>query len=539
VAAVKKAIILARVSTAGQAEEELPIDGQIEACRRKAEELSATVVKIFTEEGVSGRKVKRDVFDEAVDYCGIADIDYFILWNTARFSRSSAVAAWTKHNLRRGGTEMIYVSQNINTGTDEGWLLEKMFEMMDEQYSRTVSKDTRRSLLKNARDGFFNGGRVPFGYESVPVGKRRRLAIVEAEAMIVRDIFARSLAGSGVKNIAVRLNRAGLRRRGATWTKNTILNLLRNWTYCGYTTFNRTDHATREERPEADWIRTLSHAPIISEENFMSVQKLIAGRAPVEGNGHALSTHLFTGLLRCGACNKCLVIQTGTGRKRKTYSYYNCGGSNRGSGCASRMIPADNLDAWLMTPIKERILTRERIADITRQMHELSGSWVRDRATRRVALVNDLRDAERRRRNVFDVLEEHGRGAPNLGDLTVRLRELNAQVKQLEESLSELEAMPAPQACLDEATLAQVEGFVKESIECGDPKKVREFLGTFIERVVLEDAGATIHYNPSRLVDARPLQVVRSSTSWLPELGNLRTVRLEVDLPEDYWRRAA
>ena len=537
--AMKKAIILARVSTAGQADEELPIAGQIEACRAKAEELGATVVKAFTEEGVSGRKERRDVFDEAVDYCGIAEIDYFILWNTARFSRSSAVAAWAKHNLRRGGTEMIYVSQNINTGTDEGWLLEKMFEMMDEQYSRTVSNDTRRTLLKNARDGFFNGGRVPFGYASMPEGKRRRLAIVESEACLVREIFRDCLAGVGAKNSAQRLNQAGLLRRGQRWTKNTMLNLLANWTCCGYTTFNRTNHATRTDRPEDEWVRTRSHPAIISEEDFMSVQKLVSARAPAAGVGHVLSTRLFTGMLQCGACDKGLVIQTGKGRGGKLYSYYNCGSSHRGSGCVSRMIPTDKLDRWLMDAVTKHVLNRERIADFARQIHELSGDWIRQRSERRKALVAELRDAERRRRNVYAILEEHGRGAPNLADLGAGLRELNSQVKTLEASLTELEARPAPTAAIDEVTLDQVEGFVKGIVEGGDPRRLREFLRTFIERVVLEDRGATIHYDPARLVDARPLQLVRSSSKWLPNLGSLRTVRIEVELPESYWRRAA
>ncbi|SFW40865.1 recombinase family protein, partial [Nitrosovibrio sp. Nv17] len=61
-------------------------------------------------------------------------------------------------------------------------------------------------MTKNARDGYFNGGRVPFGYSAVPEGKRKRLTILEDEAQIVREIFDLYVAGMGCKLIAVQLN---------------------------------------------------------------------------------------------------------------------------------------------------------------------------------------------------------------------------------------------------------------------------------------------------------------------------------------------
>jgi site-specific DNA recombinase len=316
----KNAVIYARVSTRKQADEELPIASQLEVCHKKAAELGANVVRVFKDEGISGRGTDaRQSFQDAIDYCGVYEVDYLITWNTARFARNHADAAWFKQILRKGGTNMVYVANTIDHTSDDAWLIEGFFEMMDEQYSRTVSKDTRRSMIKNARDGYFNGGNVPFGYSSVPEGKRRRLVVNEAEAQIVREIFSEYLSGTGAVNIAMALNRRRqFRRDEKPWDKKTILYLLKNWVYAGYVTYNRHDCSSGRIRSSADWIRTKGHAEIISAEDFAIVQQRFAERAPDVPAGSPKSQFLFTGMLVCAACDSTLQIEEARGRN-KTY----------------------------------------------------------------------------------------------------------------------------------------------------------------------------------------------------------------------------
>ncbi len=510
----KTAIIYARVSTRDQAEEELPVASQVEACEKKAAELEADVVRVFKDEGISGRTSARPAFLEAVEYCAVFDVDYFILWDTKRFARNHIDAAVFKRDLRRGGTDIVYVAHNFDS--EDGWLTEGLFNLMDESQSRRISRDTKRSMMKNARDGFFNGGRVPFGYQVVEHGKRRRLAVLETEAQLVRQIFSDCIAGAGGKSITLALNAAGLYRRGHAWTKNTVHNVLNNAVYAGYITFNRINYSERLVRPESDWIRTKSHPEIISEEDFMKVQQLLAQRAPGENQSGTTSRFLFTGMLRCGACDMGMQIEKATGR-RKTYSYYNCAGALKGKGCKNRRIPASELDAWLLDFIMDRILSPARLEEIAAQIHELEGEWVKERQLKREALVTELREAETRRSNLYDLLELHGRAAPNLADLTTRLRALTTRIKAIEASLTELEAAPPPAAKVDVSQLAELSAIVQDVLQTSEPKKTREFLGTFIERVVLEHRAAEIHYHPGRLVNARPVDVVHSSGNWLPE----------------------
>lgn len=176
------AIIYSRVSTVRQADDGLPIESQIEQGHKKAAMLGADVVRVFTDAGISGRTDERPSFQEAVKYCKAYSVEYFICWSTSRFARNKLNVALYKRELEKSGTRVVYVSVDLDNRMDSGWMMESMLEIFDEHYSRQISADTLRSMVKNAQDGFFNGGRVPFGYAAVPDGKRKRLIIVEPEA---------------------------------------------------------------------------------------------------------------------------------------------------------------------------------------------------------------------------------------------------------------------------------------------------------------------------------------------------------------------
>jgi hypothetical protein len=72
------------------------------------------------------------------------------------------------------------------------------------------------------REGLSGGG-ITYGY--VPVrGKRGERAIIEDEAAIVRRVFAEYVAGNTPRDIAIGLNRDGIRppRRGNFWSASRL-----------------------------------------------------------------------------------------------------------------------------------------------------------------------------------------------------------------------------------------------------------------------------------------------------------------------------
>lgn len=531
----KRAIIYARVSTKRQADDGLPVESQVDHCRTKAAALGATVAKVFIDGGISGTTDRRPAFQDALNYCAVMEVDYFVCWASSRFARNHLQAGKYKAVLERYGTRLIYSSSEVDIRTDDGWFSDSINSLIDERYSRQVSTDTRRSMLKAARDGCFMGGRIPFGYAVVPDGKRKRLGVHPTEGPTVQAIFAMGLQGLGTKMIATQLNAQGLTIRGKPWAKNTVNYLLKNEVYAGFTVFNRVGKG-RIENPRESWVRVANHVALISIEDFERAQTMMQNRQPANVGGQTRSNQVFTGLLRCGTCDASLQTCSGTGRGR-VYHYYGCRdglvGKHR---CGASRIRADLFDDWMLGELLDRVITPDRMTDIIAEAQEIHCERDKGRQARRAVLVTELRSAEKSRRKIFEILEMHGKDAPNLGDLTVRLRELNERIKRLEGGLTDLEneqALPENMPQVDPEDAADyLRGIV---LDCTDPKKLREFVGTFVKAITVGESEVLVDYHPECLVQLNHRSVVHSARNWLPVLGSLRTVRLSLVRPATFY----
>jgi len=145
-----------------------------------------------------------------------------------------------------------------------------------------------------------------------------------------------------------------------------------------------------------------------------------------------------------------------------------------------------------------------------------------------------LTRVEGRQSKIFDVLELHGRDAPDLGDLTQRLRANKREIERLEQRIAEIDSEQPPELSITEDDLDQLREFLADRMrDRADVKRTRAFFAELIDRVdVLEDE-VQIHYRPDRLVGA---ETVRSREYWLPDRRLLRT--LVEPLPAR-WCRAA
>ena len=532
------AVIYARVSSAKQAKEELPIESQIEMTLKRAYELGATVLEIFRDDGVSGRKSQRSGIQRALAFCESTQVDFFITWNSARFARAHLDDGNFRNQLRRAGTDVVEVADFIDQKNRDAWFFTGMRALINEKYSRDVGHDTKRSLMKNARDGFFNGGRLPLGYKSEAVGKRVRLVIVEHEAQIVRRIFELYVGGMGCKRIATLLNSEGVTRRGAPWSKGNVALTIASRRYIGVTIFNRTNHAERSAQPESEWVTTKSHPAIIADDIFERAQAMLETRAPKVDGSSQRSHRIFTGMLKCGRCDAAMTTESATGRAQ-TYHYYNCSRHLKKGGCASRRIRSDVFDAWLVEQLVEKLFTPERIERIMESIAIAAREWADFRETERARLVAAMRSVEQSQGRLFHLLET---------DLTLdasviapRLKQHRATLAGLERDLIALEARPdAGPLNMD---LPQAAAFLKGMVyNAKAPAQVRQFLAGFVREVRVDGQNVTVDFKPEKIVDQPGVRLVHSSKSWLPDRFLLRTgpanEMLLLSLP-DSLRRAA
>lgn len=537
----KTAVIQVRVSSKGQAEKELPIESQLARCEDLAKRLGATVLRVFAEHGRSGYSGRRPEFDEAIEYCEKHFPDYFITWSTSRFSRKQAVSVTTRARLERIGTELVYASFEAGSDPDTRFLNIGLRELMDEYYSRQISRDTKRSMARNAESGFWNGGRPPFGYEAAPAAensKRKRLVINDHEAMIVRQIFEMRINGFGGRSIAVALNEKGLKNRDRPWRKGTVLGVLRSHAVRGCVVYGKRESGTRRVAPKDQWMIVDSHEAIIDKQTWQKVQAMIDDSSPVESSSSTRSGYLFTGLVRCGKCGQGMQIETATGRGGKQYSYYNCRGALKDGSCQSRRIPADELDNFLLDVIMERILTRRNLAQVIDDMQQACGAWSKEQKDKIALLNTEYQELQVKNEKLYATIERMGSEDPDPALLLRRINLNDSRMQTVQAEIVKIENSPAPDLQVVPEDLDELAVFFRDIVRSSrQPQKIRAFFGALVERIVLEDRQAKIAYRPELLATRQVGFIVEDG--WLPGTSLLRTRRITVDLPCKWHRRAA
>ena len=534
------AVLYCRVSTARQAEEELPIASQRERCEDKARALGAAVLRVYCDEGLSGQRDDRPAFQAAILYCETHSPTYLITWSTSRFARNRLDAQLYKRRLGKTGTTLVYAGMDIDRETDGGWLTEGILELFDEFASRQIAADTRRSMIRAAKNGFWGGGSTPYGYRSMIAPddpKRRRLSIVPEEAATVRRVFDLRVKGIGAKAIAMLLNNEGQNNRGRRWNKTSVLFMLRNPAMTGHIVFGRmiNVNGSRIRTEPADWIIIPAHPPIIEQSLWDAVQRMLdaaADNTRSDGGsspGSPKSTHLFTGLLRCGLCGASLQITTNKGRPRR-YSYYVCRSAHEYADCSGRRFRSRELDDWLVDVLSADVLTPTNLRRLAHDIRERAAGWHADRAQRRRSVDAQIQTIARRNGKLYEVLEEYGRGAPNLGDLSQRLQENNRQLKKSQEEARAIDAEQPPRVTIYDHELVDLHNLLVEIMKEGyNPARTRDFFSSFIREIRVHSDHASIGYDPNLLIG----NAVPSKKNWLPSAALLGTiVTIDVDLPK-------
>lgn len=134
----------------------------------------------------------------------------------------------------------------------------------------------------------------------------------------MRRVFREYLDGSGLTNIAARLNDDGhISPSGSPWTQSSLVRLLDNVSvYAGYITANR-----RSQTGAPVVVAKASFAPIIDDN---TMQRVLDERRQRLVNRHIPdSPYLLSGICRCSACDGAMIVHHNEHRKQP-YKYIVC-----------------------------------------------------------------------------------------------------------------------------------------------------------------------------------------------------------------------
>jgi len=304
---------------------------QLEECRKLAESRGWVIVDEYIDPGASGRSDKGRPQFNAMIREGLAEdppFNVILVYDHSRFYRNVGESEVLRAKLGLNDVQVFAVKQPIEDDGLLGSFAITMQAAMDDHQSRVTAMKVRDGMAANARDGFYVGGTVPYGYRLEAVATRgsktkNKLAIEPYEAQVIKMIFDLYESGMGQKAIITKLNEDGFMRRGRPWFKSAIIRILSSTTYAGRHIFRPTDWRTKKTGHRSKWI-TIPYPAIIEEAQFQNVQQLVEQRKPsVTPPRHTTSDVLLGKIAKCGSCGSGLQLATGTGRSGTVYHYYN------------------------------------------------------------------------------------------------------------------------------------------------------------------------------------------------------------------------
>ncbi len=503
--------IYARVSTGKQAEQDLSIPDQIAQAESWAAQKGAGVIARFIEPGASATDDRRPEFQRMIDAATGPDrpFDTVLVHSMSRFFRDQYLCEMYLRKLARAGVAVVSITQNF-ADDPTGQLIRKVVGIFDEYQSAENAKHTTRAMKENARQGFWNGSKPPFGYRAEAAGQRgakikKRLVIDDAEAATVRRIFGMALGREGplmgVKAIVSRLNGEGVSFRGKQFQISNVHRLLTRRTYLGEHAFNLRNAKTGQPKPESEWVVT-SIPPIIDRVDFDRVQQTLDARNPKKNPPQAIcGPTLLTGLIRCAHCGSGMTIRTG---KSGRYRYYVCAGrAQKGeSKCRGRSIAMEALDGMILDALSDRLFTPDRLRVILETYISRSAEADSERQ-RRLCLAKKRQTEISGKINRLLDLVANGLMEPEDSSLAEKLWALKAERATVEQDINLLASSASDSGAL--ITDAKIERFaraMRQAMHNDDPTFRKAYLRMFVSEIVVAIDTVTVNGPHSTLVTA-------------------------------------
>ena len=334
-----------RVSTAMQTDG-YSLDAQKARMKAFADFNDYEIVGTYEDAGKSGKSIEgRLEFNRMMEdiKSGKDGVSFVLVFKLSRFGRNAADVLSTLQVMQDFGVNLICVEDGIDSSKDAGKLMISVLSAVAEIERENIRVQTMEGRIQKAREGKWNGGFAPYGYQLID-GK---LQINEEEAEAIRVIFDQYVhTDIGANGVAKYLENHGIQKIQRQNGKNPLFDahlvrlILKNPVYCGKIAYGRRKtekvHGTRNEYHLVEQDNYILvdglHEAIITEDVWQAAQvKLLAQAKKYEhvNRGKDTKTHLLSGIVKCPVCGAGMygnksIKRKKDGTKYKDFYYYGC-----------------------------------------------------------------------------------------------------------------------------------------------------------------------------------------------------------------------
>ena len=334
----------------------------------------------YVDDGYTGTNFDRPGFKRMLQDVVNGKINGIIVKDLSRLGRNHReVGKYIEEIFPIYDIRIISVNDNVDSYLDPesiSSLIVPVKNLMNENYSRDLSKKVSSAYETMAKNGQFVAGTPPYGYMLDPEDKHH-LVIDLNEVDIVKKIFA----GDGRPTICQYLNDNGIlcrkelqrrKKRKLTlepfeiksqylWSTSTIGRMLHNESYIGNLVQLKTTRAnfgskkiiTKEEK---ECIRSENtHEAIISKEDFDKIQKIIKQNDKKKEHNTPTSYSIFNGKLKCADCGRAMTKQEDSRGKRQLSNYFCMSYLQVSKSCSKHKIKTSVLEETVLEAIQVQV----------------------------------------------------------------------------------------------------------------------------------------------------------------------------------------
>ena len=251
--------------------------------------------------------------------------------------------------------------------------------LTNEMYAKDTSRKIKSALHARKMQGKYMATTAPFGYQK-DEKDHNHLVIDEVTAPVVELIFSIAEEGVGLHTICNRLRKAKVLKpsfykkelferfmdeeKMYDWDTAYVSQILHNPVYAGNLTV--ADKPTKTMRskkrqyiPYAEReVIYGTHEPIIEQNRWNNVQKILQSRPPVIGESSSGYDNIFRGVIKCADCGSAMLAKVEQKRKRNNVldkTFYCCTKYRKfgKEGCSSHTIEARTVHEVVLADIQK------------------------------------------------------------------------------------------------------------------------------------------------------------------------------------------
>lgn len=469
--------------------------------------------QFYVDDGYSGTNYDRPAFRQLIEDIQDGEVSTLITKDLSRLGRNYLETGtyievfFPNHNVR-----YIAINDGVDSIDNAQMDITPFRNIINEMYAKDTSRKIKSALHARKMQGKYMATTAPFGYKK-DESDHNRLVIDEVTAPVVELIFSIAEEGVGLHTICNRLRKAKVMKpsfykkelferyideeKMYDWDTAYVSKILHDPVYAGNLIVAERPTKTmrskkRQYIPYAEReVIYGTHEPIIEQNRWNNVQKILQSRPPVIGESSSGYDNIFRGIIKCADCGSAMLAKVEQKRKRNNVldkTFYCCTKYRKfgKEGCSAHTIEARTVHEVVLADIQkhaEQALT-DRKSMVTEIAERLNLQMSADREQQK----KELRQCKQR------VSEIENLYAKLYEDLTRELltekrfqmlsarydseqEELTAKIKELEKS-----------AIADKEQLSSIEYFAEQiSGYAGITELNFKIINQLIEKILVSE----------------------------------------------------